>query len=233
MHHAGTYLFSVPERPSGTFDSYQVRVWHTDTLSSATTSFKMSDPCKYKGCGANGNCSPATGQCDCVNGYTGAACAISPCAKAGCVQSVHPGVASCDVNDTYYAECKCDDKYYEGDMCEHIKGCAATCENGGIAEIDLSAVGESNCGRCLCPRGTDWSGDRCETCGLVCKNGQPNADCSACECDEGYFGTKCRCKSSALVMVPRALVPPRWRVAFRVSPSACGVIQFKHQPSLH
>jgi len=73
----GSYLWTVPKGLRAS-SGYIVRAWFSPAVFADSAPFSIADPCFYTPCGVSGKCN-STGQCDCLNGFSGITCAASPC----------------------------------------------------------------------------------------------------------------------------------------------------------
>jgi len=175
----GVYLWNVPQSLAAGSD-YSVIVWFSPQVYNRSSTFSIADPCGYINCGTYGTCN--NGICECLSGYTGTQCTLSPCAAAQC-NTLH---STCD--DTV-GVCNCTGGY-TGARCMTSPSCTEPCNNGYRSE-DL--IG--GCSSCIC--NNQWSGAACDTCNLKCENGfAPDASCSTCQCgtDTGFYGDQCQCR---------------------------------------
>jgi len=185
IQNGGVYLWSVPKNlPAG--DDYSIIMWYSREVQNRSATFSIADSCGYTKCGPYGRC--RDGECECLAGYTGTFCSLSPCAAAGC--GLH---ATCDET---VGVCNCTDGF-TGPQCQTPPDCPARCMNGGYVTESIGSNGTagSACGDCVCPY--FWTGDTCGTCSLKCENGRsPDASCRSCDCgtDSGFYGERCQCK---------------------------------------
>jgi hypothetical protein len=165
--------------------SYKIRI------SSSFDIFVLSNPvdikpCLHvKGCGGNGVCT-STGECECLNNYSGDFCELAPidedvCALVRCAYG-----AGCDSTT---GKCDCVGNF-TGDACDVPVGaptCNLICLNRGIRNFD--------CTSCECLADSAFVGPRCDKCHPTldeyCIHGHLNPDCKSCTCDKGYFGDRC------------------------------------------
>ena len=68
------------------------------------------------------------------------------------------------------------------------KACDPQCQNGAITYYDI----------CTCKCAGNWMGPTCSTCPMRCTNGQPNSQCTACDCPPDTFWKGSSCDSCQL-----------------------------------
>ena len=61
---------------------YRIRVWFSAQVWADSDPFTIADPCGYVNCSAFGQCSD--GVCQCMSGYSGSDCSVSPCDALQC-----------------------------------------------------------------------------------------------------------------------------------------------------
>jgi len=177
-----TKIFSweVPTNmPAG---SYRILVRYSDKILATSSTFVLADSCKFTNCGANGSCK--LGECQCLNGYSGSTCSISPCAAKGC----NPIGSTCSVSNGQ-ASCVCK-QGWTGEYC--MANLQNSCQALVCKNNNRPAVGNPCSSQCEC---SAWfTGTLCGSCRGVCLHGGVMAsDCSKCTCKAGYAGDMCNC----------------------------------------
>jgi len=102
----------------------------------------VASACASVVCHNDGACNPASGTCECKNGFTGLFCTIDPCSLIKCLNG---GIC------TYPGTCQCRDHYF-GDRCEKD-----SCTEGGIV---CQNSGRCAHGKCYCTK--EWEGEHCD-----------------------------------------------------------------------
>merc|ERR1712048_998653 len=116
-------------------------------------------------CFGHGTCDPQNGVCTCDSGYKGKYCEVSDSLLSKC--SNIKADEDCQNGGVRVFDS-------ESDECQWSCDCTARQRNAGF----LSIVPHF------------WEGNRCQTCGLKCKNGATaNAQCTKCTgCDKTKYG---------------------------------------------
>ena len=190
-------------------DDYRVQLWFSSEVSGESDAFAIADPCGYVQCSAYGVC--VAGECECINGYSGSDCSISPCAALQC----NPAHSACVdesgggqvvvTNSTLLpvedVACVCQGGW-SGPQCQTPPSCNTTCSGNGdtrpssiISSGNSSSLAVYECGQCLCEG--NWGGPQCSQCPLQCSNGGVvDANCTSCQCpaNSGWFGPSCGCR---------------------------------------
>ena len=163
-------------------------------------------------CLHGGSCDSATGQCSCVGSWSGAYCAVSPCAAADC-NSANAKNPSCSVVDNE-AQCNCrtaadGTALFRDAKCNEAidTTCAGlTCANDGIplTLFNQSSNAFECANKCTCPETSIFTGDLCDACKNVCNaagTADSNADECTCTCKPGYTGEGCDSRFANLRLV--------------------------------
>jgi len=170
-------------------DDYFITVHYSPNTYSSSTPFTIADPCLYISCGQFGQCISGTGECECVAGYSGLDCSVSPCDSAGC----NLAASTCD---PLTGECICTNDF-TGTQCYNPPGCPFDCLNNGTVTglIDMSQTPDEICAALTCQCVGLFTGPDCGNCTLQCSNGgTPQDNCRLCDCPYGFFGRRCQCK---------------------------------------
>jgi hypothetical protein len=186
-----TYQFSGPdcsERvcPSGT--AFAARPYKQKIGTAAETVVHN----QYLACSGKGTCDKDTGECECQEGYTGAACERTKCpndcsGKGVCstikqiAKSISEASASYTDSTTFAAV-----RYSSGWDADKIRGCV--CDTGYHGP---------DCSLLECPSTADPLGGRGNEQGKVC-SGRGNCDSTtgSCVCFTGYKGNMCQTQSA-------------------------------------
>jgi hypothetical protein len=115
----GAALVHVPLDVGPPGDNYAVLVVVNRTLWQMTKPFTLLEGCDLMDCGTHGRCQRSesgAAVCKCRDGYSGESCAITPCAKVGCLTS-RVGVNECLVSSDADVTCVCNQ------VREHVFDC--------------------------------------------------------------------------------------------------------------
>ena len=190
-------------------DDYRVQLWFSSEVWGESDAFTIADPCGYVQCSAFGVC--VAGECQCVSGYSGSDCSISPCAAlqcnaahSVCVDESGGGELVVTNSTLFPAEdvaCVCQGGW-SGPQCQTPPSCNTSCSGNGdtrpssiISSGNGSSLTVYECGQCLCEG--NWGGAQCSQCPLQCSNGGVvDANCTSCLCpaNSGWFGPSCACR---------------------------------------
>lgn len=140
---------------------------------------------QYLECSGKGKCDKSTGTCECLNGYTGAACDRTSCpndcsSRGSCLSQKQIAIDTSGVSRFSSV------RYQSAWDAEKMRGCV--CDEGYFGP---------DCSKTQCPTDVDPLGGTGSEGGKECSGrGDCDYETGTCQCYKGYKGNKCQTQAS-------------------------------------